>query len=85
MDVTELKLWLLMLVVNSPVYVLWGWVLFRSWASFWEAVVFLFKPELWSMIEGRYWDDIYAEAKLAIWFFLPIGLIRLEVWLLLGK
>ena len=76
------RLWLVMLAVHVPVYFLWGWVLFRSWEGFWEAVVFWIKPELWSWADGEYWDDIYAEAKLTAWFFLPIGLIGLEMRLL---
>jgi len=47
-------------------------------------IVFSIKPELWSLLDREYWDDIYAESKLAIWFLLPIGLIRFELWLL-GK
>lgn len=75
------RTWLLMLLLNTPVYFVWGWVLFRTWGGFWEAIVFWFKPELWSWAEGEYWDDVYAECKLALWAFLPIGLIRLEMWL----
>ena len=76
------RIWLLMFVVNIPVYFVWGWVLFRTWADFWEAIVFWLKPELWSWAEGEYWDDIYAECKLMIWALVPIGLIRFELWLL---
>ena len=76
------RLWLLLFLCNIPVYVLWGWLLFRNWANFWEAIVFWFKPEMWLLVEGKYWDDIYAESKLAIWFFAPIGLIQLEMYLL---
>ncbi len=76
------RVWLLLFLCNSPIYFLWGWVLFRHWANFWEAIVFWFKPEMWSMFEGEYWDDIYAEMKLALWFFAPVGLIQFEMWLL---
>jgi len=73
----------IIIIANLPVYVLWGWVLFRSWESFWNAVRFLFKPELWSFIDGEYWDDLIAEAKLAIWFIVPLLLTRLQLWLFL--
>jgi hypothetical protein len=75
------QLWLFLFLVNSPVYVMFGWFLFRSWENFWEAIVFLIKPDSWSFLDGEGWDDWYAEAKLAIWFFAPIGLMRLELWL----
>lgn len=78
----SIRLWLVMLVLHLPVYFLWGWVLFRRWEGFREAVVFWIKPELWSCTADEYWDDIYAEAKLTAWFSFPIGLIGLEMWLL---
>ena len=77
-----IRLWLLMLALHLPVYVLWGWALFRSWGAFWEAVVFWIKPDFWSWLDDEYWDDVYAEAKLTAWFLGPIGLIGLEMWLL---
>ena len=76
------RTWLLMLLLNLPVYFVWAWVLFRTWEGFWEAIVFWVKPELWSWAEGEYWEDICAEFKLALWALLPIGLIRFELWLL---
>lgn len=82
MDVGRMSV--VIIVANLPLYVLWGWVLFRSWENFWDAVRFLFKPELWSLIDGEYWDDIIAEAKLALWFVVPLLLTRLELWLFLG-
>ncbi len=36
----------------------------------------------WSWLDDEYWDDVWAEAKLTLWFFAPLGLIALEIWLL---
>jgi hypothetical protein len=77
-----IRLWLVMLTLHVPVYFVWGRVLFRSWESFWEAIVFWIKPDFWSWLDDEYWDDVWAEAKLALWFFAPIGLIALEIRLL---
>ncbi len=74
----------LIVALNVPVFVLWGWVLFRTWENLWEAIRFLFKPDSWSFIDGEYWDDWKAEFKLAVWVIIPILLIRLELWLFLG-
>jgi hypothetical protein len=74
----------LIILLNLPVYVLWGWVLFRNWGAFWDAICFLFKPDCWSWVDGEYLDDFIAEIKLAIWFIVPILLIRLQLWLFLG-
>ena len=76
-----IRIWLLLFLLHLPVYFLWGWFLFRSWGDFWDAIVFWFQPDWWSMLDGEYLDDLYAESKLALWFILPIGLIRLELWL----
>ena len=68
--------------IHVPLYVLWGWVLFRSWEDFWDAVCFFFKPEWWSLLDGEYWEDILAEAKLALWLFGPMVLFAFELRLL---
>jgi hypothetical protein len=83
-DVGQKSVWIILL--NLPVYLLWGWVLFRSWEAFWEAVRYLFKPDCWSRIDGwrEYSADIIAKIKLAVWFIAPTLLIRLELWLFLG-
>ncbi len=69
---------LILLFIHIRFYFLWGWVLFRRWSAFWEAVCFLFKPEFWSLLDGEYWDDVWAEAKLGLWFFGPIVLCAFE-------
>ncbi len=76
------RLWLVMLVLHVPVYFLWGWVLFRHWADFWDAIGCWFKLEFWYWDFEDYWDARYAAAKLSAWFLAPIGLIGLEMWLL---
>lgn len=70
---------LILVLVHLPLYFLWGWVLFRSWSAFWEAVCFLIKPELWSLFNGEYWDDLWAEAKLSLWFLAPTVLLVFEM------
>jgi len=77
-----IRLWLVMVALHVPVYFAWGLVLFRSWESFREAVVFWIKPDFWSWLDDEYWDDVWAKAKLALWSFAPIGLIALEIRLL---
>ena len=36
--------WGLLLVVNTPVYLLWGWIFFRSFEHFVECLRFWFTP-----------------------------------------
>ena len=73
------KFVIILILAHIPLYFLWGWILFRSWSAFWEAICFLFKPELWSLLDGEYWDDLWAEAKLGLWFFGPIILFTFEL------
>jgi len=67
MEISELvRIGLPVLLLNSPVYFLFGWWLFGNWESFTDALLL---------------GHDYDRAKLAIWFLLPIGLIRFELWL----
>jgi hypothetical protein len=76
-----IRLWLVMIALHAPVYFLWGWVLFRHWADFWDAFSTWGIDEPWSYDEEPGYDP-YAPAKIAAWFFAPIGLIGLEIRLL---
>ncbi len=78
----SIRLWLIMLALHLPVYVLWGWVLFRHWADFWDAIVSWVDFENCYANDDEFWHGIYAGAKLVVWFLCPIGLIGLEMWLL---
>ena len=51
-------------VVNIPIYVLIGKVIFGCWSDFLEAVKFWLTPDSLSMFRGEYTDDIWAELKL---------------------
>ncbi len=38
--------WLITLaIVNIPLYILWGWIVFTTWANFFECIGFSFTPE----------------------------------------
>jgi hypothetical protein len=50
-----------------------GWVIFRSWAGFREAVWYEFLPDLISMFRGELKRDWMAEMKLGI--FIILGLV----------
>ena len=53
-------------VVNIPIYLLIGKVLFEDWQGFFDALRFLLTPEIFSMFNGEYWDDVWAELKLGV-------------------
>ena len=55
-----------LVALNSPLFFFFGWVLFRSWGDFWEAIRYWFTPEVFSMFRGELMEDWWAEAKLGI-------------------
>ena len=67
---------IILAVVNIPLYFLWGKLLFRDWAGFKDAIFFWFKPDIFSLFDGEYWEDMVAEFKLAVW----IGLCGFSVF-----
>ncbi len=69
-DMGQKSVWIILL--NLPVYVLWGWVIFRTWGDFWESICLVLRCSR------------TAPGKLAIWFIPPLLLTRLQLWLFLG-
>ncbi len=60
----DTNLYLVLGVVNIPVYWFIGKFLFTDGESFWEAIGYWFKPDLWSWINGDGLEDMMAEMKL---------------------
>ncbi len=57
-------------VLNIPVYILIGWVLFEDWWGFWESVKFWLTPDIISWFRGEYGEDMLSEMKL--WYFVVL-------------
>jgi hypothetical protein len=68
-------------VVNIPVYYLLYRLFYRDFDEFMEAIRFWLKPDLWSWIDGEYWDDVMASMKLGIFFSLCSGAVMGEAYL----
>jgi len=64
MEAKQVAPFVVLLVVNVPLFMLLGKAVFGGWAGFIEALVFWVKPELWSAIQGEFWEDWWAEIKL---------------------
>ncbi|AQQ71086.1 hypothetical protein SMSP2_01450 [Limihaloglobus sulfuriphilus] len=69
-------------VLNIPLYFLIGKLIFRTWESFWEAVKYNFKPDFWSLLTGRYLEDMWAETKLFVWIALSVLCVYGEIYLI---
>lgn len=49
------------------------YILFGDWEEFCDCVKFYFTPEFWSALQGKYWDDRWAEIKLNLWLMVSFG------------
>lgn len=59
--------WVVLGVVNIPVYFGLGWAIFKDWDDFWESVRYRLTPGIVSFFRGEYADDWWAEMKLSFW------------------
>jgi hypothetical protein len=72
---SNLTLKVLLVVINAPVYVLIGKIVFGTWEDFWEAIRFWFTPDLFSAFMGEFWEDAWAELKLFLFFAACAGCV----------
>ena len=42
-------------------------LLFEDWEEFTECVKFYLTPDIISLFRGKFWEDYWAETKLALW------------------
>lgn len=73
---------ILMPVIDIPLFIFIGRLFFGSWGDFWDAVVFWFTPDLFSALTGEYWDDIWAEAKLGFFVVICGICIYGQLWII---
>ncbi len=62
----NITLLIILIVVNIPLYLGVGKVIFGGWEEFLEALKFWIKPDWLSWFQGEGWEDWVAEMKLAI-------------------
>jgi hypothetical protein len=75
----------IVLIVNIPLFFVIGrYLFFHDWDEFGEAIFFWFKPDLWSMMDGTFWEDWMAEMKLGLLGALVIGMGFAEYHFLAG-
>ena len=71
-----------LVVVNSPLFMLIGKLLFGDWQKFREAVRFWLTPDFISIFRGEWGDDFFAELKLGIFIAICAGLVIGELKLI---
>lgn len=70
--------WSILIAANIPLYLGAGWVMFRTWSGFGEAIRYWFTPDLWSWARDEWGADMLAELKLFIFFGVCAGVVWLE-------
>lgn len=76
--------WIILIIVNIPVYFVLGKLFFPTWEDFKEAVLFWITPDIISAFRGEFWEDWWAELKLGWWLLSCILFVIGESYLI-GK
>lgn len=72
-------------VFDVPVFLLLGWILFGDWDGFKEALWYHVKPDLFSLLDGTYFEDWWAELRFGTFALVCLGVLGAEfVWCVLG-
>lgn len=58
----------------------WGlwYVIFHDWDDFVKSLHYELTPDIWSLLKGRWVEDLWAENKLLWWVLLCISLVVSE-------
>ena len=58
--------WVILTVVNLPIFIFLGKLVFGDLQGFLDAIYFWFKPDLWSFLDGQLTEDWWASLKLGL-------------------
>lgn len=75
---------IVLIVVNIPVYLLLGKMIFGDWEGFGEAIGYVLTPDIISLFNGERAEDFFATMKFFFFVALCIGCVYGEMHLL-GK
>ncbi len=71
-------------ILNIPLYLYIGKMFFEDWQDFIEAIRYWLTPDIISAFKGEYWDDVFSELKLFL-FFICCGLMVFAEYQLIIK
>jgi hypothetical protein len=74
--------WIILGIVNIPVYFGLRWLIFDDWDNFLESIRFWLTPDIFSLLNGEYWEDWWGEMKLGAWVVASIGCVFGEALLI---
>lgn len=67
--------WIVLAVVNIPLYWLIGWAFFKDWGDFCECVKYSLTPDVISLFRGEWNEDRWAQLKLGLWTLACAGAV----------
>lgn len=71
----ETKSWVLLGILNIPVYLGLGKLIFDDWACFFESIGFWLTPDWISMLRGQWAEDWWGTLKLFVFLGLCAGVV----------
>ena len=80
---TQLLLWTLV-IVNIPLYIKLNRIFYRDSEEFKQALLFVFRPDIFSLIKGEYWEDVTASMKAGLYFIICVAIVFLEFLVVKG-
>ena len=81
--VMSVKGWVILGMLNIPLYWFLGKVFFKDLDDFSESLRFWFTPNILSAFRGDYWNDVFAEMKFMFWLGFCIAAVIGEAhWLM---
>ena len=63
---SESLFWIAIVLCNVPVCLGFGWLVFRNWENFWEAVRASLMAQCLTS-RPKSWRDVWVENKLSLW------------------
>ncbi|MBN1901383.1 hypothetical protein JW926_08690 [Candidatus Sumerlaeota bacterium] len=69
---------IILILLNIPLYFLYGRIFFKTWDDFGEAISYLFIPSIFTTLQGEFWNRWWAGTKMFGWFALCVGTVYLE-------
>lgn len=76
--------WIVLILLNVPLYLGLGWLIFREWSEFWTCVRYYFTPDFYSMWKGELLQDWWGTLKLGVFMMLCAGAVCGEYHLAFG-
>ena len=68
--------------IAIPSVVALGWLFFRTWEDFFDAVLFVLTPDIISFFRGRLSRDWWAEFKFGYYIMVCLIMLASEKWLI---